>query len=168
MQKVLNYVPKWLHKFSPAAAVYKTARFSTSLPILGKVSFCILNILIGIYCYLPFVLLPISLATNNVEHLSYAYLLSTYLFAEISVQIHCQYYYVLSHSIVSDSETPWTVAQQAPLSGRFSRQEYWSGLLCHPPIIFPTGPLHCRWILYHLSQQRSPMFLWDGCFIKFC
>ena len=70
MQKVLDYVPKWLHKFSPAIAVYKTASFSTSLPILVKVSFCILNILIGIYCYLPFVLLFISLATNNVEHLS--------------------------------------------------------------------------------------------------
>ena len=25
-------------------------------------------------------------------------------------------------------ETPWTVANQAPLSVRFSRQEYWSGL----------------------------------------
>ena len=24
--------------------------------------------------------------------------------------------------------TPWTVAHQAPLSMRFSRQEYWSGL----------------------------------------
>ena len=24
--------------------------------------------------------------------------------------------------------TPWTVAYQAPLSMRFSRQEYWSGL----------------------------------------
>ena len=96
--------------------MYKTASFSTSLPILGKVSFCILNILIGIYCYLPFVLLSISLATNNVEHLSYASLLPIYLFAEISVQIHCQYYYVLSCSIVSESVTPWTVAQQAPLS----------------------------------------------------
>ena len=29
--------------------------------------------------------------------------------------------------------TPWTVAQQAPLSMGFSRQEYWRGLLCHPP-----------------------------------
>ena len=27
----------------------------------------------------------------------------------------------------------WTVAHQAPLSTRFSRQEYWSGLLCRPP-----------------------------------
>ena len=28
---------------------------------------------------------------------------------------------------------PWTVAHQAPLSMGFSRQEYWSGLLCPPP-----------------------------------
>ena len=28
---------------------------------------------------------------------------------------------------------PWTVALQAPLSMRFSRQEYWSGLPCSPP-----------------------------------
>ena len=29
--------------------------------------------------------------------------------------------------------TSWTVALQAPLSMGFSRQEYWSGLLCPPP-----------------------------------
>ena len=29
--------------------------------------------------------------------------------------------------------TPWTVARQAPLSMGFSRQEYWSGLLCLSP-----------------------------------
>ena len=28
--------------------------------------------------------------------------------------------------------TPWTIACQIPLSMRFSRQEYWSGLLCPP------------------------------------
>ena len=28
---------------------------------------------------------------------------------------------------------PWTVARQDPLSMGFSRQEYWSGLLCPPP-----------------------------------
>ena len=33
-----------------------------------------------------------------------------------------------SHSVVSDSVTPWTVAHQAPLSTGFSRQEYWNGL----------------------------------------
>ena len=36
--------------------------------------------------------------------------------------------YVLSHSVVSDSQTPWTVVHQAPLSLEFSREEYWSGL----------------------------------------
>ena len=29
-------------------------------------------------------------------------------------------------------ETPWTIAHQAPLSMRFFRQEYWSGLPCPP------------------------------------
>ena len=33
-----------------------------------------------------------------------------------------------SRSVVSDSETPWTAAYQAPLSMGFSRQEHWSGL----------------------------------------
>ena len=44
----------------------------------------------------------------------------------------------------------------ASLSVGFSRQEYWSGLPCPPPGIFPTqglnshplNLLHCRWILY--------------------
>ena len=36
---------------------------------------------------------------------------------------------VLSHFIrVRLFAAPWTVAHQAPLSMRFSRQEYWSGL----------------------------------------
>ena len=34
-------------------------------------------------------------------------------------------------------ETPWTVARQAPLSIRFSRQEYRSGLPCPPPGALP-------------------------------
>ena len=34
----------------------------------------------------------------------------------------------VSHSVMSDSTTPWTVACQAPLSKAFSRQEYWNGL----------------------------------------
>ena len=34
--------------------------------------------------------------------------------------------------------TLWTIAQQALLSMGFSRQEYWSGLPCPPPGIFPT------------------------------
>ena len=34
--------------------------------------------------------------------------------------------------------TLWTIACQAPLSMGFSRQEYWSGLLCPPPGDLPN------------------------------
>ena len=45
---------------------------------------------------------------------------------ERSTSRFCCYF---SCSIISDSfETPWTIAHQIPLSIRFSRQEYWSGL----------------------------------------
>ena len=62
--------------------------------------------------------------------------------------------------------TLWTIACQAPLSMGFSRQEYWSGLPCPPPGIFPirgsdTGLAYCRQILDHLSYQRSPRY-WSG------
>ena len=47
---------------------------------------------------------------------------------------------MLSCSFMSDSlwlyglfDTLWTVAHQAPLSMKFSRQEYWSGLPFPPP-----------------------------------
>ena len=36
-------------------------------------------------------------------------------------------------SVVSNSEAPWTVNPQAPLSMGFSRQGYWTGLPCPPP-----------------------------------
>ena len=38
---------------------------------------------------------------------------------------------VCVYSVMSDSATLWTVAQQAPLSMGFSRQEYWGGLPFH-------------------------------------
>ena len=34
----------------------------------------------------------------------------------------------VSHSVMSDSATPWTKAHQAPLAMEFSGQEYWSSL----------------------------------------
>ena len=54
--------------------------------------------------------------------------------------------------------TPWTVACRAPLSMKFSRQEYCSGLPWPSPGIFLTqrsDPVlpHCRQILYHLSYS---------------
>ena len=56
--------------------------------------------------------------------------------------------------------TPWTVACQAPLSMKFSRQEYWSGLPCHPPEDLPDsgiqpGLLHCRQILYYWATREA-------------
>ena len=47
---------------------------------------------------------------------------------------------------VFDSETPWAIGPQAPLSMGFSRQEYWSGLSCPPPEILMT-------------QEMNPCFL---------
>ena len=58
------------------------------------------------------------------------------------------------------------IACQAPLSREFSRQEYWSGLPCLPPGHLPNSGieprlLHCRHILYQLSNKGSPnQVLW--------
>ena len=45
---------------------------------------------------------------------------------------------VLSCSVVSDSETPWTVASRLLCSWAFSSQKYWSGLPCPPPGNLPN------------------------------
>ena len=74
---------------------------------------------------------------------------------------------LFSHSVTSNSATPWTVACQAPLSIEFSRNEYWSGLpfpspgdLPNPRIepISPASLLHWRQILYHWAT-REVLFL---------
>ena len=44
----------------------------------------------------------------------------------------------VSHSVMSNSVTPWTAALQAPLSMEFSRQEYWSGLPFPTPGNLPS------------------------------
>ena len=44
----------------------------------------------------------------------------------------------VSHSVVSNSATPWAAALRAPLSKGFSRQECWSGLPCPPPGDLPN------------------------------
>ena len=43
-----------------------------------------------------------------------------------------------SHTVVSNSVTPWTIAQQAPPSMEFSKQEYWSGLPLPSPGDLPN------------------------------
>ena len=67
----------------------------------------------------------------------------------------------VSHSVVSNSVTPWTVAHQASLSMEFFSKN--TGVCCHSLLqgIFPTqglnlGLSYCRHILYCRSPQGSP------------
>ena len=67
-----------------------------------------------------------------------------------------------SHSVVPDSATPWTSARQAPLSMRFCRQGYWSGLPFPSPWdppnpgIKPRSPaLHADSFLTELPGKPS-------------
>ena len=47
----------------------------------------------------------------------------------------------ISHLVVADSVTPWSVAHQAPLSMGFPRQEYWSELPFSSPGDLPNPGL---------------------------
>ena len=76
---------------------------------------------------------------------------------------------MLSHfSCVWLCATPWTVARQAPLSMGFSRQEYWSRLLCPPSGDLPDPGSNPRLsvccmgsqILYHWRDLGSPPVLY--------
>ena len=69
---------------------------------------------------------------------------------------------VLSHSVVSDSETPWTSLPGSLVHGEPPGKN--SGEGCHAFLqgIFPIqgqspSLLHCRWILYQLNYQGSPL-----------
>ena len=50
----------------------------------------------------------------------------------------------VSHSVVPDSKTPWIAAHQAPLSMRFSKQGYWSGLPFPSPGDLPNPGIEPR------------------------
>ena len=68
---------------------------------------------------------------------------------------------VLSH--FSRMQPYWTIAQQAPLSMGFSRQEYWSGLICPPPgnlpdpgieqSFYPSSTWEGRWSVFHGGRR---------------
>ena len=62
----------------------------------------------------------------------------------------------VSHLVVPNFATPWTVAHWAPLSMEFSRQEYWSGWLFPTPGDLPNPRIQ-------LSSLASPA-LADGFF----
>ena len=66
-------------------------------------------------------------------------------------------YAVLSHfSRVWLFVTLWTVAHQAPLSVGFSRQEYWSGLPCHPQgdCSQPRDPTNIFYVSYAIRDVQ--------------
>ena len=73
--------------------------------------------------------------------------------------------FLFSHVLLC--ATPWTIACQATLCMGFSRQEYWSGLLCSPPRylldpgIEPISYVFCigRRVLYHWRHLGSPLSL---------
>ena len=53
--------------------------------------------------------------------------------------------------------TLWTIALQAPLSMRYCRQEYWSGLPCPPPGHLPTQELNSHLLcLLHWQAGSLP------------
>ena len=71
---------------------------------------------------------------------------------------------LFSHSVLSSSfATPWTIAHQTPLSMRFPRKEYWSGLPLPMAGDLPNSGIEPMslassvfWILYHYRHVRSP------------
>ena len=53
--------------------------------------------------------------------------------------------------------TPWTVALQAPLSKKFSRQGYWSGL----PFPIPVYVCVCVYVcVYYLIIRIAASVIW--------
>ena len=79
---------------------------------------------------------------------------------------------MLSHSVVSDSVTLWTLARQAPLSIGFSRQEYWSGLPFPSPGDLPDpGIEHGSLVLQADSLPVEPqekLTVYDACGKPIC
>ena len=105
---LLNHVQLFASPWTVAQQVFLSFTLSLSLLKLNSIELMMPSTHLILFCPLP--------------------LLSS-IFPSIRVYI----YILLSCSVVSDSETPWAVAHQAPLSMEFSRQEYWSRLLFFTP-----------------------------------
>ena len=73
---------------------------------------------------------------------------------------------MLSHfSHVQLFVTPWTVARQPPLPMGFSRQKYWSGLLCPPPGDLPDLAIESRASLNISCIGRQALYhsaIWEA------
>ena len=89
-----------------------------------------LCVCVFIYAYV-YVYLYMHMCTIYAHAYVYSYVCAAdSLCRVVETKQHCEATPVMCYvpSVVSDSATPWTVARQAPLSVRFSRQEHWSGL----------------------------------------
>ena len=80
---------------------------------------------------------------------------------------------VLSHSVMSNSLRPHGLCPSGPSVGRFSRQEYWSGLPCPPPGdlldpgIEPRSPAPIFFFLPYLVFFSPQTRIWSK-FILVC
>ena len=83
-------------------------------------------------------------AWKTMENIANTHLLLTFVSLVLSCFPHVQLFV-----------TPQTAACQAPLSMGFSRQEYWSGLLCPPPGDLPNPGLNPR--LLHWQVDSLPL-----------
>ena len=93
------------------------------------------------------------------------------IFCKVGTVIPAVRYVCVSHAVVTDSVALWTIAFQAPLSMRFSRQEYWGGLPCSPPGDLPgsgTGPTSLM-SLALVGRFFTNSITWEAqCFIYMC
>ena len=65
-------------------------------------------------------------------------------------------------------ETPWIIVRQAPLSMKFSRQEYWSGLPFTSPGDLPDPGIKPRSPVFQADALPSepPLFSSSSCYFK--
>ena len=92
---------------------------------------------------------PVCLSVSRIWHLWLTEVM-------VYMSLHTYYMYILymlfAQLCLTLFVTPWTVAHLAPLSMKFSRQEYWSGL----PFPSPGDP-HNPWI-----EPKSPALQADS------
>ena len=74
---------------------------------------------------------------------------------------------------MSDSETLWTVAHQAPLSMGFSRQEFWSGLPCCLPGDLPDPGIELASLMSPALAGRffttsATLEAWKQTWVRIC
>ena len=70
---------------------------------------------------------------------------------DLATELNCTELMLSRFSHIQLFVTPWTVAQQVPLSMGFSRQEYWSVLPCPPPRDLPK-----------VQKARGTQYSWVG------